>query len=156
MIGGSVILFQSDQTTQRTDERQSQRQEEVLAREIARSGYSALIARTRQLEAENPNANVAQLVQLVDTLNTPYQGGGYTAWIEQVSAEGYRAETRGNFGGATHRLKSHWVTKGTLEVTQPSNLEVTFLESATAPRFSWSAGSHATTTGTATTLTGAT
>ncbi|RMH53140.1 MAG: hypothetical protein D6685_16070, partial [Bacteroidetes bacterium] len=61
MIGGSIMLFQTDQTGATTDKRQAERQEEVLAREIARSGYNALISRARQIEKQNPSASVEEI-----------------------------------------------------------------------------------------------
>lgn len=133
MIGGSIMLFQADQTGATTDKRQAERQEEVLAREIARSGYNAIISRARKVEQENPAASVGQIVNLVNGANGQvtgaYQGGNYAASLTQVSALGYSVTTTGYYGEASHRMRSHWVADGTLEVTQPSELKVTFEES---------------------------
>ncbi len=133
MIGGSIMLFQTDQTGATTDKRQAERQEEVLAREIARSGYNALISRARQIEKQNPSASVDEIVNLVNgpsgQLTGSFQGGTYTASLTQVSALAYSATAVGTFGEASHRMRSHWVADGTLEVTEPSLLKVTFLES---------------------------
>ncbi|RMH69600.1 MAG: hypothetical protein D6685_00920, partial [Bacteroidetes bacterium] len=61
MIGGSIMLFQTDQTGAVSTLQQSRRQQEMLAREIARSGYNALISRARQIEKQNPSASVEEI-----------------------------------------------------------------------------------------------
>ncbi|SHK16661.1 hypothetical protein [Rhodothermus profundi] len=133
VIGGSILLLQSSSMRLESDERQAERQEEALAREIARSAYNRIISRARRLESANPDWSLEQLVSAVNgsagKLTGQLQGGSYEAWVYPLGASSYGAVAIGRYGEAEHRIGSHRVMRGVLEVDQPSQVKVTFLES---------------------------
>lgn len=134
-IGTSVLLLQGSSHRLQADERQVDRQEEALAREIARSAYNLIISRARQLEVANPTWNPAQLVSAVNgtagKLAGELRGGSYETWLYPIGASSYGAVAIGRYGKATHQIGTHRVLQNVLEVpqNQPSRVKVTFLES---------------------------
>lgn len=158
IIGGSYVLFQSNVASVETDKRQAERQYEMLAREIARSGLSRVLATTRQLDQQYPDASMGQIVQMVNgaggAITGAYQGGEYRAWIYQASPSAFGAMSEGMIiteksgavaGGdqrgtlvdtTMHRIPGGQRTASGIipdqkvpQVTVPSRLEVEFLES---------------------------
>jgi len=133
VVGASVMLLQSSTNRLQADTRQAERQEEALAREIARSAYNLIVSRARQLEVERPNLGLVDLVALVNgnegKLTGQLNGGAYEAWIYPIGASSYGAVAIGRYGNASHQIGNHRVLRGVLEVDQPSRVKVTFLES---------------------------
>ncbi|MDQ7039523.1 MAG: hypothetical protein Q9M35_01100 [Rhodothermus sp.] len=134
---GSVLLLQADISRLQADDRQVRRQEETLAREIARSAHERVLALARELEVQHPEWTVGELVAAVNgeagRLTGSLQGGSYEAWLYAIGGTGgasYGAVAIGRYGRATHRIGSRRVLQSTLEVAaQPSQVKVTFLES---------------------------
>ena len=61
VVGAVTILaFQGNQTSVDTSERQSRRQGQVIARQIARSGYNAVLSEAHQ--ADGPDKEVREIV----------------------------------------------------------------------------------------------
>ncbi len=135
VVGSSVLLLQSSTNRLQSDTRQVARQEEALAREIARSAYNLIISRARQLEAEHTSWSLTQLVDAVNgatgKLTGQLNGGTYEAWIYPIGASSYGAVAIGRYGEASHQMGTHRVLQRVLEVpqNQPSQVKVTFLES---------------------------
>ena len=133
VVGASVMLLQSSTNRLQADTRQAARQEEALAREIARSAYNLIVSRARQIEAETPDIGLADLVALVNgtagKLTGQLNGGSYEAWIYPIGASSYGAVAIGRYGDASHQIGNHRVLRNVLEVDQPSRVKVTFLES---------------------------
>ncbi len=133
VVGGSVLLLQSDIDRLQADDRQVLRQEEALAREIARSAYNRIVSMARKLEVEQPDLSRDELISLVGDQDNPLtghlKGGTYKAWLYPVGGASYGAVAIGYYGRATHRVGAHRLMRNTLEVTQPSQVKVTFLES---------------------------
>lgn len=151
MAGSSTLMFQSQTTSLDTDQRQAQRQEKVIARQIARTGYNAVLAEARTLEAQGKDAG--EIVSDVGTISGDYQGGTYTARLEQISPTAFRAISVGelrtaafSIGESGDSLISHKIEdsheRNTMPsgstptspvaapaVEEPSNLKVTFIES---------------------------
>ncbi|ACY47462.1 hypothetical protein [Rhodothermus marinus] len=133
VVGASVMLLESSTNRLQADTRQAARQEEALAREIARSAYNLIVSRARQLEVEQPDLGLADLVALVNgnegKLTGQLNGGSYEAWIYPIGASSYGAVAIGRYGDASHQVGNHRVLRSVLEVDQPSQVKVTFLES---------------------------
>jgi hypothetical protein len=139
LVTTSVLLFNTEQTSMSTNQRQAERDEEVLAREIARSGYNAI--RSKAVQKQNEGIySVDHLVQEVNggansKVTGTYKAGTYEAWIEKVSAEAYMVHAVGHYGEAEHTMAgpkteaSGFTTQPTLTVITESTLMVTFLES---------------------------
>lgn len=134
-IGTSVLILQGNANRLEADERQVARQEEALAREIARSAYNLIISRARELDGANPRWTLAQLVAAVNgvagKLSGQLKGGSYEAWVYPLGASSYGVVAIGRYGSASHQLGTHRVLQRMLEVPpdQPSQVKVTFLES---------------------------
>ena len=116
LIGGSITLFQSNRTSIETTGRQVDRQEVMLAREVARSGHNYVTSLALELEAEGKSKNkgngkkknfsVAELVAEINGSNGfltgSFKGGTYKAWLEVVSHATYVVNAEGRFGDASH------------------------------------------------------
>ncbi len=133
VMGGSVLLLQSDTDRLQADDRQALRQEEALAREIARSAYNRIVSMARKLEAEQPDLTLEELIDQIGGQDNPLaghlKGGTYEAWLYPVGGASYGAVAIGRYKRATHQVGAHRLMRRTLEVTQPSQVKVTFLES---------------------------
>ena len=150
MAGSSTLMFQSQTTSLDTDQRQAQRQEKVIARQIARTGYNAVLAEARVHEKQGKK--VQQIVNDVGTITGSYQGGTYTARLEKISPTSYLAQSIGELRSAvgkvgvdgdsliTHEIEeSHRnntmpeasvpTTPGGPTVSDSSRLDITFVES---------------------------
>ena len=88
----TLLTYQGTQTEADTSNRQSRRQGQVIARQIARSGYNAALSEARL--ADDPNQTVSQIVDAVDTLRGTYQGGTYEAWLEKLPHKSFDVEIR--------------------------------------------------------------
>ena len=137
VVVGGVLLLQADSSRLAADDRQAVRQEETLAREIARSAYDRIVSRTRELETLHPDWSVGELIAAVNgeagRLTGQLKGGSYEAWLYAIGGEGgasYGVVAIGRYGRATHRVGSNKVLRSTLEVKdRPSRVHVAFLES---------------------------
>ena len=134
VVGAVTILaFQGNRTSVDTRERQSRRQGQVIARQIARSGYNAVLSEAHQ--ADGPDKEVSQIVADVDTIRGEYDGGTYEAWLEQISSSAYKAVSVGRFAVADrvvkHRLGNGYANNNmdAPTVETPSQLNVTFEQS---------------------------
>ena len=141
MIGGSVALFQSNTVSLKTTERQTLRQELVLAREIARTGYNRVRseARRKEREAEANGQEFTSVKALVEAVNGgpenvlvgTFEGGTYEARLEIASPGSYVPTAEGRFGKAVHRIGQGRVFLGMLQVPRDAEyrLEAAFIES---------------------------
>ncbi len=139
VITGTTLLFQANQTGVRTDYRQSERQAQIIAREIARTGQNLLLTKARQLQRANPDSSLAGIVNLTNGPNGfvqgTYKGGAYTAELKLTSSSTFSATAVGSYDLKDHKVESERLEtspileEGILEVLQPSNLSVTFLQS---------------------------
>lgn len=128
-----IRFAQTERTIFETDRHQSERQAEILAREIARSGYDATISRMLRLAKANGDADLEALVsEMNDELGRAvrsHQGGVYEARVYPISASTFGVVSIGRYGDATHRIGASRLRPGILEVTQPSRLKATFIDS---------------------------
>ena len=111
MAAAGVWTLAQQQTTPQTADTEVEREEEVLARQAARTGLNSLLAETRTVaEDKCPD----QIVESVDSRSGTYETDGYNhgtyeAWLEKESSVdlGYRAHAKGQFpdqSGATVTL----------------------------------------------------
>lgn len=142
LIGGTIAWNQLNRTNIETSARQSERQEEILAREIARSGLNMTVARMRQDERMNPDSTTSMQAR-VNRVNGAdgmivgeSQGGHYEARVERVSMNAFAVRSDGHYGNATATVQighdspaSGLVPKEVLEVRHPSTVEVEFIKS---------------------------
>lgn len=138
ILGGSTLLFQYKQSSVQTDWRQAERQGQMVAREIARSGHNAVLSRTRQLQREYPDDTLEETIARVNGtqgyITGSYQGGSYEARVYLTSASTFAVESIGYYAINEHEIRSEsdeagFLDDGILEVTEPSTLRVSFLES---------------------------
>ena len=103
MAAAGVWTLAQQQTTLQTAETEVEREEEVLARQAARTGLNSLLAETRTVADDKcPD----QIVESVDSRSGTYETGGYhhgtyEAWLEKAPGVdlGYRAHAKGQFPG---------------------------------------------------------
>ena len=111
MAATGVWALAQQQTTLQTAETEVEREEEVLARQAARTGLNSLLAETRTVaEDKCPD----EIPAAVDSMSGTYETGGYNhgtyeAWLEVAPGVdlGYRAHAKGQFpdqSGATVTL----------------------------------------------------
>ncbi len=140
LVGGTVLISQSHVTNVKSTERHAERQHEMLAREVARSGYNQMLAEARLYERNNPGATIEQVVAAINALGTAgwhvgdYKGGSYAAQLAFASPSSYGIVSNGKFAFADHTMEGQEIQEvhlsvGTLVVPQPSTLKATFLES---------------------------
>ena len=141
LFAGGSLMYQSQRNSVEADGRQSDRDEEILAREIARSGHNMIMSQARQLHAQNPSLLLHEIVAQVNgadgKIEQNYQGGSYEAWLVSTSPSTVASVAIGKYGKASHRMQTASAEGSVggptmpdlLEVTEPSELTVTFLES---------------------------
>ncbi|PSQ88068.1 MAG: hypothetical protein BRD42_00025, partial [Bacteroidetes bacterium QS_3_64_15] len=103
MAAAGVWTLAQQQTTLQTAETEVEREEEVLARQAARTGLNSLLAETRTVADDKcPD----QIVESVDSHSGTYETDGYhhgtyEAWLEKAPGVdlGYRAHAKGQFPG---------------------------------------------------------
>ena len=83
LIGGTIAWNQLNRTNIETTARQSERQEEILAREIARSGLNMTVARMRQDERLYPDSTTSMQAR-VDRVNG---NDGVVKFLDFLSSE---------------------------------------------------------------------
>ena len=111
MAAAGVWTLAQQQTTLQTAETEVEREEEVLARQAARTGLNSLLAETRTVaEDKCPDEIPAAVGSMSGTYETDgYNHGTYKAWLEVAPGVdlGYRAYAKGQFpdqSGATVTL----------------------------------------------------
>lgn len=135
VLGASTLMFQQKQTALETTERQTGYEEEVLAREIARSAYNIakklLQAAGDDLSEAIANVNGRLINGTPDyngELTGIYQGGNYSAQAFTIDGQNVKVRATGWFGDAEHIInENHYVKM--LTVTDSSNVTLEFLES---------------------------
>ena len=132
----SILSLQAEQTTLDTSERQARRQGQVLARQVARTGYNAVLSKARR--KTEPDKSVDQIVEDVndEPVQGSYQGGTYEAWLEKISPTAYKAVSIGRFPVADrvvkHRMGDGYGNNTMVNVPKvntPSALNVSFKQS---------------------------
>ncbi len=135
VLGGAIMMQQTSGTSVLSTRNHADRQEEMLAREIARSAYNDLLWEAREFERAHPSKTVAEIIEGVngvygkDGKTGAYQGGTYAVKLVPASASSYGVESKGHYGSAEHGVEAPQLRKGTLVVTSPSTFKATFLES---------------------------
>lgn len=136
LAGTTMMMYQSDQTSLDTDTRQAERQTKVIARQVARTGYNAVLGEARV--ESNSGKELSEVVASVGTITGEYEGGTYEAWLHQISPTAFRAKAIGTVpfmdGEITHEIGQEYDDNTmTLETTpmveKPSTLTVRFKES---------------------------
>jgi hypothetical protein len=89
----SLIALQGQRMATDTQDRQSRREGQVIARQIARSGYNAVLSEARAVT--DPDDDVNSIVSDVGTIKGSYEGGNYRAWLEKISPTAYKAVSEG-------------------------------------------------------------
>lgn len=136
-LGGiTLMMYQSGRTSMNTEQRQAERQGKVIARQIARTGYNAVLADGRA--ASTTSEDLEEVISAVGTISGDYEGGTYESWLEKISPSAYRAKSVGTFtigeNTITHRIgqsydKNTMPLQETPVVENPSTLNVSFVES---------------------------
>ncbi len=124
LIAGAFILYNAEKTNFETMGDQAERQEQIVAREIARSGYNSIKSRAREVEKElvglNPNTTLQDVIDEVNgsegRVTGDYEGGQYVAWLEPTSLESYRVIAEGHYGSAMHDINGSYVPTNMLAV----------------------------------------
>ncbi|PSQ98735.1 MAG: hypothetical protein BRD48_06220 [Bacteroidetes bacterium QS_9_68_14] len=104
VIGAAGAWSLAQQRTNlQTAEKETEREEEVLARQAARTGLNALLAETRTVAEDMcPDEIPAAVGPMSGTYETGgYNHGTYEAWLEVAPGVdlGYRAHSKGQFPG---------------------------------------------------------
>lgn len=128
LMGATMILYQSQRTSAAADQEQSRHQEEVLAREIARSAYNMASAEAQRME--DGGADVDAIVAAVGGKEGDYQGGSYEVEAEVASDETYRIMVEAEYGDAKHNINhTRMPTFMQAECEDGCNMEASFIES---------------------------
>ncbi len=134
MVGGVVLLSQSEQTNVESTQRLGDRQEEIIAREIARSGYNFMRAHAKSVE-RSTTLDIDAFVKQVNggTAKSWHkgalQGGEYETQITPMGTSSYTVTSIGRFGDAEVRIGSTVLASGLLVTVQPTKLNFKFIES---------------------------
>ena len=127
LIAGSMVLYNSEQLNFATMSDQAERQEQIVAREIARTGFNTMVARAQQTEFDlksfNPNTPLTEIIREVNggensTFDQEVEGGHFSGYLERTGLESYRVNARGFFGGASHHVSGSYLMKSILEVPE--------------------------------------
>ncbi len=134
MVGGVVVLSQSDQTSVESVNRLGERQEEIIAREIARSGYNYMRAHAKSVE-RSTTLDIDAFVKQVNGGSAKswhkgaLQGGEYETQITPMGTSSYTVTSIGRYGDAEVRIGSTLLASGLLVTVQPTKLNFKFVES---------------------------
>ncbi len=140
ILGTGMALFQVDRSSVATDEKQAERQAQIIAREIARTGHNIMVSKARKLQVENPDTPLEDIVEMINGeqgqgIDGEHGGGYYNARLILTSAATFAVESVGTFQLNEHEVtsvrseESGFLADGTLEVPSPSILQLEFLES---------------------------
>ena len=127
----SYISFQGEQTSLLTSKQEAERQGQLIARQISRTGYNTVLAKGQALN--DGDMTVEDIVSSTGTVTGSYEGGTYTSWLEKVSPYSYRAISIGRFEVSgqkvTYRIGKGYGDAQTIDVPEiesPSALDVSF------------------------------
>ena len=135
VVAGSVMYMQASQAKLDTTSRQAFYQEELLAREIARSAHG--LARLRLQQAGS------QMNEVVGSINGKHQdgafihggkmagtmlGGHYEVSAQPVDGQNIKLKTTGIFNGVREVILSYYRLE-MLVVNEPSTMRVEFIDS---------------------------
>ena len=135
ILAGSILAFQQQQTALESTKRQTGYEEELLAREIARSAYN--IANKLAQSAGDDLAKAIANINGVTSSGAPnydgaltgvYQGGHYSAQGFSVDGQNIKIRATGWFGDAEHTINENYHVK-LLVVKDSSRVTLEFLES---------------------------
>ena len=148
MAATGVWALAQQQTTLQTAETEVEREEEVLARQAARTGLNSLLAETRTVaEDKCPDEIPAAVDSMSGTYETDgYHHGTYKAWLEVAPGVdlGYRAHAKGRFpdqSGATvtlDRLIQRTESREGLIYGEEGNGELKQTTTTGSEEFGWS------------------
>ncbi|MEL6769963.1 MAG: hypothetical protein AAFP18_02730 [Bacteroidota bacterium] len=132
---GGASLFQTQESASETRRAQASYQEEVLAREIARSAYNVTVALARDAGADLNEAQARINGRTSDGRPDPFgrktgshQGGTYEARATVKDGHALDLHVTGYYGTASHTINEEHRIQ-VLTVKQPSTLTVEFIES---------------------------
>ncbi|MEM6784304.1 MAG: hypothetical protein AAF624_11295 [Bacteroidota bacterium] len=132
---GGASLFQTQESASETRRAQASYQEEVLAREIARSAYNVTVALARDAGADLDEAlaringrTSAGQPDAFGRMTGGHQGGTYEARATLKDGHALDLHVTGVYGEAQHTINEEHRIQ-VLTVKQPSTLTVEFIES---------------------------
>ncbi len=135
LVGGTLMMAQSNTTVIASNEKHADRQEEMLAREIARSGYNVMLSAARDYERAHPDASISEVVTAANGgekngwKEAGLNGGAYEAQLQVASPSSFAVVSNGIFADATHSVEERHVREQTLVVNEQSTFKATFIES---------------------------
>lgn len=107
LIAGAFILYNAEQTNFATLGDQADRQEQIVAREVARTGYNTMLAKARAADKNRPETMTMHA--LADEVNGPdggltgpHDGGHFEARMVATSPSSFTIVSTGFFGNASH------------------------------------------------------
>lgn len=135
IMAGSSLMFQTQKTALETTKVQTEYQETVLAREIARSAYSVAF---RKAQAAGNNLDLA-ISNVNGTLQSgeanfegvmagSYQGGAYAVQAYTLDGQNVVIRSTGYFGNGEFTINENYNVK-LLTVKSHSRITIDFLES---------------------------
>lgn len=134
-MAATTLSFQSKQTALETTRVQTAYEEEVLAREIARSAYSVAyrLAQNAGNDLDQAIANVngtrsGGKPDLDGEMVGNYQGGDFGVQAYLVDGQTVKIRSIGRFGNAEHTINDNYSVQ-LLTVTEQSRVTIEFLES---------------------------
>ena len=135
ILAGSLLMFQQKGTELVTTERQTGYQEEVLAREIARSAYNIALKLAQAAgddldqAIENINGTLANgAPDYQGEMTGKYQGGHFAAQGFTADGQNVKIRATGWFGDAEHTINENYHVQ-MLTVKDSSRVTLEFLES---------------------------
>jgi hypothetical protein len=136
MIGSATLMMQSERTNIESHERQGDRQKQLLAREIARSGFNYMraqagfVRRTQQFNSTDAFIAHVNGGALNRWHTGTFQGGTYKTQVRRTGASAsFDVISVGEYQGAVATVGRTLVAPGILTVPKPSTLKARFLES---------------------------
>ncbi len=133
LIAGAFILYNAEQTNFATLSDQADRQEQIVAREIARTGFNTIVARAQEVERElhefNPNTPLTEIIRTVNGGDDSQyveetEGGHFSAFLERSGVETYRVHSTGYYGSADHSISGDYLMGSIVNI--PTDQDDTF------------------------------
>lgn len=129
LLAGSFAFRQAHFDREHTQLRQTERQSELLAREIAQTGFNTVRSKARRMHQTDTTMSMDHLASMMGgPMSGPYQGGSYNAWMQPTGSASYHVVAEGRFGEAYFRMGRYTV----YDVPVPSEhtwLDVEFVQS---------------------------
>jgi len=135
LLAGSSLMFQAKRTAIETTKTQAGYQEEVLAREIARSAYGVAYR-----QAQSAGSDLDKVIAKINgTLSNgkanrtgdmlgPYQGGNYNVHASAVDGQNVSIRATGFFGDSDYTINENYEVR-LLTAKNHSRVTIDFLES---------------------------